>query len=148
MMNNPFLYRLIIFAIASSGGWIFTYIGISGILETLKRKSRETSRARGRVVEHIRYQGRRRRRGRSYDYTYWRSLVEFTAWGRQYRLEGVVRDGKPAVGETVEIEYDPDDPSHFHYPGQLEGDMRFDGITLVAGALWLVLAFFLTMRAL
>lgn len=148
MVNDSFLYRLIIFAIASFGGWLFTYSGISGILKTRKRKELETSRTTGRVVEHVRYQKQRRVRKRSYVSTYWRSIVEFTAWGRQYRLEGVVRDGKPAVGETVEVKYDPDDPSHFHYPGQLEGNMRFDGITIAVGVLWLILALYLTVKAL
>ena len=73
-------------------------------------------------------------------------IVEFDAEGRHYRLEGVVHEGKPAVGETVELWYDPDDPTHFHLKGDLERRLRNDCITAVIGVLWAMLSVLMTLE--
>ena len=101
------------------------------------------------MVEHVKYQKRSRRRARSHVYTvytYWRAVLEFDAASRHYRLEGVVQEGKPAVGETVDIWYDPNDPTHFHQEGQLERGLRNDAIVAVLGVLWGILSVFFTMK--
>ena len=70
-MNNSFLIRVVVYAIISLGGWLFTYMGITGIRETHVRREAETALTTGKVVEHVRYQKRSRRRGRRRVYTYW-----------------------------------------------------------------------------
>ena len=100
-MSKAMLNQLIVYAIISFGGWLFAYIGVSGIREARKRQEAENAVTTAKVVEHVKYQKRSRRRHRSYVYTYWRAVMEFDAEGRHYRLEGVVQEGKPAVGETV-----------------------------------------------
>ena len=148
-MNKAILNQLIVYAIISFGGWLFAYIGISGIREARKRQHAENAVATACVVEHVKYQKRSRRQARSHVntiYTYWRAVLEFDAEGRHYRLEGVVQDGKPAVGETVDLWYDPDDPTHFHQKGQLEQYFRNDVITAGIGVLWAVLSVLLTME--
>ncbi len=146
-MNNLNLYRLIVYAIISFGGWLFAYIGISGIHESRKRQEAESAVTTAKVVEHVKYQKRsHRHRGRRQVYTYWRAVLEFDAEGRHYRLEGVVQEGKPAVGETVDIWYDPNDPTHFHQKGQPEQWIRNDAIVAVLGVLWGILSVFFTMK--
>ena len=145
-MSKAMLNRLIVYAIISFGGWLFAYIGVSGIREARKRQEAENAVTTAKVVEHVKYQKRSRRRHRSYVYTYWRAVMEFDAEGRHYRLEGVVQEGKPAVGETVEIWYDPNDPTHFHQEGQLERGLRNDVIVAILGVLWGILSVFFTME--
>jgi len=148
-MNKAILNQLIVYAIISFGGWLFACIGVSGILEARKRQEAENAVTTAKVVEHVKYQKRSRRRARSHAntyYTYWRAVMEFDAEGRHYRLEGIVQGGKPAVGETVEILYDPVDPTHFHQEGQLERGLRNDAIVSVLGVLWCILSVFFTME--
>ena len=149
VMNKAILNPLIVYAIISFGGWLFAYIGIAGIREARKRQAVENAVATASVVEHVKYQKRSRRRARSHVYTvytYWRAVLEFDAAGRHYRLEGVVQEGKPAVGETVDIWYDPNDPTHFHQEGQLERGLRNDAIVAVLGVLWGILSVYFTMK--
>ena len=145
-MNNSHLSHVAVYAIISLGGWLFAYMGIAGIRETRRRWKAETAVTTGKVVEHVKYQKLSRRRRRRHVYTYWRGVVEFDAEGRHYRLEGVVQHGKPAVGETVELWYDPDDPTHFHQKGDLERWFHSDCITTVIGVLWAMLSVLLTME--
>lgn len=149
VMNKAILNPLIVYAIISFGGWLLAYIGIAGIREARKRQAVENAVATASVVEHVKYQKRSRRRVRSHVYTvytYWRAVLEFDAAGRHYRLEGVVQEGKPAVGETVDIWYDPNDPTHFHQEGQLERGLCNDAIVAVLGVLWGILSVFFTMK--
>ena len=152
MIDNPVLKFLILYAAASSGGWLFIALGISSMRDTRKREARETSHTTGQVVDHVKYRKRSRshtrRPGRRSYYTYWRAVVEFAAEGKTFRLEGVLQDGRPAVGETIDLWYDPDDPSHFHQSGQLERDFRNDAIVVAAGVLWAFFSIFLTVKAL
>lgn len=147
-VNKAILNQLIVYAIISFGGWLFAYIGIAGIREARKRQDAENAITTARVVEHVKYQKRSRQvRSHVYTvYTYWRAVLEFDAEGRHYRLEGVVQEGKPAVGETVDIWYDPKDPTHFHQEGQLERGLRNDAIVAVLGVLWGILSVFFTMK--
>ena len=148
-MSKAMLNRLIVYAIISFGGWLFACIGVSGIREARKRREAENAVTTAKVVEHVKYQKRSRRRARSCVntyYSYWRAVLEFDAEGRHYRLEGVVQEGKPAVGETVDIWYDPNDPTHFHQEGQLERWLRNDAIVTVLGVLWGILSVFFTMN--
>ena len=147
-MNKAILNQLIVYAIISFGGWLFAYIGIAGIREARKRQDAENAITTARVVEHVKHQKRSRQvRSHVYTvYTYWRAVLEFDAEGRHYRLEGVVQEGKPAVGETVDIWYDPKDPTHFHQEGQLERGLRNDAIVAVLGVLWGILSVFFTMK--
>lgn len=147
-VNKAILNQLIVYAIISFGGWLFAYIGIAGIREARKRQDAENAITTARVVEHVKYQKRSRQvRSHVYTvYTYWRAVLEFDAEGRHYRLEGVVQEGKPAVGETVDIWYAPKDPTHFHQEGQLERGLRNDAIVAVLGVLWGILSVFFTMK--
>ena len=145
-MNKSILNQLIVYAIVSFAGWLFAYTGIDGIREARRRQEAETAVTTAKVVEHVRYRKRSRHRHRRYVYTYWRAVLEFDAEGRHYRLEGVVQEGKPAVGETVEIWYDPNDPTRFHQEGQLERWLRNDAIIAVLGVLWGILSVFITMK--
>lgn len=152
MIDNSVLKFLILYAAASSGGWLFIAIGISSMRDTRKREARETSHTTGQVVEHVKYRKRSRSHGRRPTrpryYTYWRSVVAFTAEGKAFRAEGVLREGKPAVGETIDIWYDPDDPTHFHQAGQLEWYFRDDKIMIAIGVIWLLFFLFLTAKSL
>lgn len=149
-MNNPFLKFLFFYILVSSVGWLFAYMGISGFRETRKRRERETAAATGRVIALNQYRKRSRSSRRNHThsyYTYWRAVVEFEANGRMYRLEAAVPDEMPAVGETVELRYDPDDPTRFHLKGVLEQSFRLDRITTALGALWIILSVFLTIKS-
>ena len=142
------MIKLIVYAIISFGGWLFAYIGIAGIREARKRQEVETAITTANVVEHVKYQKRSRQvRSHVYTvYTYWRAVLEYDAEGRHYRQEGVVQEGKPAVGETVDIWYDPNDPTRFHQKGQLERGLHNDAIVAVLGVLWGILSVYLTMK--
>ena len=148
MLESPLVKFLIIYAAASAAGWLFACIGISGMRDTWKREARETCHTTGKAVEHVRYRKRSRRRRRTYYYTYWRSVVAFTAEGKAFRAEGVLIDGRPAVGETVDIWYDPDDPTHFHQAGQLERHKKSDALVTAAGILWARFSIVLAIKAL
>lgn len=146
-MSDAILNQLIVYAIISFGGWLFAWIGIAGIREARKRQKAETAVTTAKVVEHVKYQKRSRsRRHQSHVYTYWRAVLEFDAEGRHYRLEGVVQEGKPAVGEMVDIWYDPKDPTHYHQEGQLERGLRNDAIVAALGVVWGILSVFITMN--
>ena len=145
VIQNPYLKFLILYAVISVGGWLFVCIGISGIRQTRKRQAAETAVTTATVVDVVRYQHRRRSsKGRRISYhTYWRSVVEYEVDGRQYRLEAMRLYGKPDVGDTIDIWYNPDDPSQFHQKGQLEMFLRNDCLTAALGAAWGILSIFL-----
>lgn len=148
MIQNPCLKYLILYVAMSAGGWLFACIGLSGIRQTRKRQAAETAVTTATVVDVVRYQHRSRSsRGRRISYhTYWRSVVEYEVDGRHYRLEGMRLNGKPDTGDTIDIWYNPDDPSQFHQKGQLEMFLRSDLCTAAIGAAWGILSVFLAGR--
>ena len=97
MLEGPLVKFLIIYAAASAAGWLFACIGISGMRDTWKREARETCHTTGKAVEHVRYRKRSRRRRRTYYYTYWRSVVAFTAEGKAFRVRAYsLTEGPPS----------------------------------------------------
>ena len=64
MFDNPVFKFLILYAAASSVGWLFIAIGISSMWDTRKREARETSHTTGQVVEHVKYRKRSRNHAR------------------------------------------------------------------------------------
>lgn len=145
MIQNPCLKYLILYVAISAAGWLFAYIGISGIRETRKRQEAEIATTTATVVNVVKHQHRRRSKAwkRRSNPVYWRSVVEYEVDGRQYRLEGLRWDGKPDVGDTIDIWYNPDNPSQFHQKGELERFLWNDCLTAALGAAWGILSIFL-----
>ena len=126
------LAMLGIFALAGVG---VLRIGLRGRREWRRREERERARASGTVVE-FRKERRHVRRGHSY--TGCTPVVEFRAEGRDFRLDAAAstQADEFAVGDPVEVLYDPDDPTRFHIEGR-ECEEKGDGRLIRMGLIWL-----------
>ena len=110
---------LLIWAAMASPGLIWIAMGISTLRDCKRMRQRERARAMATVVDLI-PETRLSRRSRSpirQTRTVWHPVLAFSADGRDYRLQSAAslgRDDLPLGGE-VEICYDADDPTHFHF---------------------------------
>lgn len=126
-MNDIQLNALVWFAVFSAAGWVALAKGLRRRRALMDREERERGRATGTIVEIARSKG-----GRA------RPVVEFTAEGTVYR-RACARKSAAAlpVGASVEVRYDPDDPSRFHI--EREKAPRSGGGLMLAGVCWIVI---------
>lgn len=121
MRNMPVIV-IVGFALLSLGGWICLFVGLG---KRRRRQALEEARrghATGQVVALA---------GRA------KATVAFTAEGRLYSLEAGAEG--LAVGDSVEVRYDPDDPARFHI--ERDDTPGLDGRGLVrAGVAWIAVA--------
>lgn len=134
---------LILYLVTSSLGWIWVIMGISTIRACAKTREQERARATATVVDMISEKkvSRSHRNHSRVVRTVWHPVVEFTVEGRQYRLQNpsdLLRD-EFSVGQTVDIIYDADDPTHFDFESVLEHDVRAAKCFIAVGLVWAVL---------
>lgn len=128
-MRNMTVVVIMAFVILSLGGWICLAAGARRRRRSQATEEARRGRATGRIVEYV--------KGTRGGVT--RPVVEFTAEGQVYRLEAPANPGAAAVGEEVEVRYDPDDPARFHI--EAPQATNTDGSGLVrAGIAWIAVA--------
>ena len=143
-MRSPIILYGLVPLMVSLLGWVWLICGISGWRDILRHEERERARATGTVMEVIRverrYRGRRGSRPKTFVSYY--PVVEFQAEGRLVRDQSAY--GFPtkelSVGDSVEILYDADDPSHFHLDGTYDRLRRVNTGYILAGILWLIIS--------
>lgn len=133
---------LILYIVLSSLGWIWVIMGISTLRDLGKVQEQERARTTAKVVDLIR-EDRRVRSGRfrTVIRTVWHPVVAFQVDSRQYRIQSaasMMRDDL-RVGEEVDILYDADDPTQFHFHRSVEHDARAAKIFIVVGLVWALL---------
>ena len=137
-MDDHFLLFLVLFPLISVGGIALLWIGLSGIRKARVRAKRERARASGTVVDMVRHLSL----GRGKSLFSWHPVVEFMVEGRTLRHESRTgyRSEQIRVGESIEILYDADAPSHFHLEKLSEWEAAGDRVTVIAGILWIIIA--------
>jgi len=134
-MDMKLLTGLVIFAVASAGGWAILWMGIRGAFATRDRYERERARTAGRIVK---VTERERRYGRHKRQMFYYPEVVFRAEGRDYRLEcpdGLWK-GAANEGDEADVLYDPDDPTHFHLDFFEASDRRSNVYLMIVGGVW------------
>ncbi len=126
-MFNPVLFTVLFTGVWCLVGAIFLAIGIGMRRSFTRREERLRGRAEGRVVEVV----RREHHSSRGDSITWYPIVEFVADGHKIALESDDGAGrkKHYEGQSVEVLYDPDDPTTF----RLEGD----SVTSLLGKIFL-----------
>lgn len=134
-MDSTGMKGLLFFLMTSFVGWIFLLVSIRSRREHRKRLERERTRATGSIVDYAPGRG-----------DAGRPVVEFIADGRQIRLENksAVDRARYPVGASVEVLYDPDDPSRFHLESDADDGSGSAALARV-GYIWLACAAALTL---
>ena len=137
-MDDQLLLFLVIFPLVSAGGIALICIGLSGMRKVRRMAERERSRASGTVVDIAKHTSLGRGKPLISSYP----VVEFSAGGRNFRLEsraGYWAD-QFAVGDRVDILYDAEDPRCFHLEKLLQQQIILDKIIVAFGILWIIVA--------
>lgn len=130
---------LVIFAGGSLTGWILVGVALYTRRYQRKKEQNERSLATGQIVDVAK---KTHHAGRGGTAVYYVPVVAFEANGRLFRLEnenGNRDKEKITVGQSVDVLYDEQDPTHFHLAeddaneAASEGLMRY-GALLIAGA--------------
>ena len=140
-MQDTLIKMLIFFAVSSFFGWILFFTGISLARSKRRRDEREYSRTTGTIVD---FEDLEIRSGR-YPTHISLPVIEFTSYGRKYRVRNSnnLDEDKYLLGATVDVLYDPNDPTHFH----LEADASYTNGGRNArkiAMIWILLAAVLT----
>ena len=128
---------LLFFAAFSFAAWILLFTGLSMRRQKRKREISETTRVTGTIVDYV---SRDLNIGRKVPRHVWIPVIEFT-YGKTYRLQyndSLDREKHP-VGESVDLLFDLNDPTHFH----LEADENYanGGVNAIrVAAVWILLA--------
>ena len=74
--------------------------------------------------------------------TYWKPMVEYNADGTLVKHESPIeyREGDFEVGETVDLFYDLNDPSHFHIEKLYEREANTARLCVKIGLVWAVVS--------
>ena len=120
-----------------AGGLGLIWTGAAGIVKVRRQVRTERARAAGVVVGLVRHAPRRRGGAAS-----WHPVVEFRAGARTCRFEDGTgyRKDEFAVGERVDVLFDPDDPVRFHLDKLFDVGCAGDRTMIAVGAVWFVLA--------
>lgn len=110
-MTDTQMFILIFTGVWSLVGVIFLAVGLGLRAAFRRREERMRARAAGTVVEVVRRMGN--------DSAAFYPIVEFEADGRKISLESSDGGGRKRFyeGQSVEVLYDPDDPSQFMLEG-------------------------------
>ena len=133
---------LFFYILLSSLGWIWVFMGISTLRDLSRMQEQERARTTAKVVEFISEKRRvRSRRHRTVIHTAWHPVVVFHVENREYHLQAAVNLMREDlhVGEEVDILYDADDPTHFHFRRTVEHDERVAKIFIAVGLIWALL---------
>lgn len=114
-MTDSGTFTLIFTGIWCLVGAVFLCVGIGLRRSFLRKEERLRDRASGTVTEVV----RRVSHGSDGDSVCWYPIVEFEADGRKISLESDEGGGRKKFyeGQTVQVLYDPDDPSCFRLEG-------------------------------
>ena len=135
-MKDQMLLFLVLLLLLSVSGIALLWIGLSGVRKARRQAERERTRASGTVVGMAKHLSL----GRGKPLIAWHPVVEFQADGKTLRHEsrtGYLVD-QFTLGESVDILYDADDPSHYHLEKLFERNITGDKVTAIFGILWLV----------
>lgn len=134
---------LFLYAALSCLGWIWVIMGISTLRDHRKVREQERARTTAKVVELIPEEVRRwnSHRHRHETCTVWHPVVTFSVENREYRLKSSASLlwSDLSVGETVDICYDADDPTHFHFEKLWEDVSRRAKGFIIIGIVWAVI---------
>lgn len=134
-MDSLTLALLITLGIFLLPGIAILRTGLKGRREWRERVERERARTTG-VVADIRMERKHVRRGPGW--TSCTPVVEFRAEGRPYRLDATAstQPDEFAAGDSVDVLYDPDDPTRFHIEGRACEESG-DGHLIRTGLIWI-----------
>ena len=120
----------------SMPGWLMLGLGRLSRRSWRKKAERERARAMGTIVENVPREELRKDRKT----TAWYPVVRFDVDGRELRqkCEYAAGQGVHPVGQVLEVLYDPDDPSHFHFDADPADQMGLPAIRI--GVIWIVVA--------
>lgn len=133
---------LILYIVLSSLGWIWVIMGISTLRDLGRIQEQERARTTAKVVDLIKEERRvRSGRFRTVIRTVWHPVVTFEVESRKYRIQSTASMMRTdlRVGEEVDILYDADDPTQFHFHRSIEHDEREAKIFIVVGLAWALL---------
>ena len=112
-MSDEMLY-LILFLGQSLIGFIFIGVALYTKQYQRKKEIHECSLAMGKIVDIVE---KKHHSGRGGTVRYYVPVVEFAANNVEYKLEnenGSRERDEITIGKSVDIMYDPNDPTHFH----------------------------------
>ena len=143
---------LFLYIAASSIGWLWIFMGISTHRTYRKVMAQERSRTTATVVELIPEEKQRwnSHRHRKEIRTVWHPVVEFTVDNQKYHLQSPanLQQNDLSVGDDVDIIYDADNPTSFHFREYWEHDIRTAKGFIAFGIVWtLVITPFLVYKA-
>ena len=129
---------------------IFAIAGLFGLIEALgdrskwlKREEAERTRTTGVIVGFAeeRHRYRRRRSLNAHYVTVYYPIVRFQADSVEYELKStnIVRREKFHEGKSVDLLYDPNNPTHFHLDRGYMEDRSTRG-TIIFALVWLTIA--------
>ena len=115
-MNDLDLFIILFSGIWCLVGGVFLAVGIGLRRSFVRREERLRTRATGTITEVV----RRVSHGSDGESVSWYPIVEFTADGRRVSLESDEGGGRKRFyeGQSVEVLYDPDDPTCFRLEGR------------------------------
>ena len=130
---------IVLFLGCSLVGWVLVGVALHTRQYQKKKELTEQSPATGTIVDSVR---KVQTAGRGHPVTYYVPVVEFKANQHAYRLEyenGNRHKENIVIGQTVDLMYDPKDPTHYHLTDDdsnmqaSRGLLRY-GSVLIAGA--------------
>ena len=126
---------LTVFLLWSGIGWIMLFLGLSVRRSEREQAERERTRAAGTIVAHVKHLSDDRRREAAAPVP----VVCFRAEGREIRSEAKKAPAsRYPVGREVDVLYDPDDPTRFHF--EEDKSTRAIQPLILIGLIWILIA--------
>ncbi len=140
-MDDPLQRMILIFVLVNLPAWCFIGYALYSTVKERRRQDREYTRATGTVTELIPHEVRTGRNGTRIE-IYWKPVVEYNADGTLVKHESPIeyREGDFEVGETVDLFYDLNDPSHFHLEKHYEREAYTAKLCIKIGLVWTVVS--------
>lgn len=130
---------LLLFALFSAGGWGCAWIGVQGLRTAEAERKEHRARTTGTVTD---LEKRVSRAYRGPTHISWVPTVRFHVDGREIcrDYQYAFREGELSVAETVDILYDPADPTRFHLEKLHDREYESSRALIRFGAVWIAIA--------
>ena len=137
-MSDEMLY-LILFLGWSLIGFIFIGVALYAKNYQHKKEIIECSLASGKIVDSI----EKKHHSRSGTVRYYVPVIEFSANNTEYRLEnenGSRDRDKIIIGKSVDVMYDPSDPTHFHLTEDDANEKSSNSLLRLGSFHWMIIS--------
>lgn len=142
-MNSTLLAVIITLGIFALAGLFALFEALGDRSKWLKREEVERSRTTGVIMGFAeeRHRYRRRRSLNAHYVTVYYPIVRFQADGVEYKLKctSIVPRDKYPEGRSVDLLYDPNNPTHFHLD-RGDAQERSNRGTIIFALVWLAIA--------